>query len=168
MILTVLWGYALARRERRRTVSTTEGVAVGVVIGLASAIALAFPLQWWLSGVATSAPAKEGGPSDHDVTMATWWSMAVGLAVAVAVAIWIRRSSRRSSAAAEPPAPDPLQRLTDEVVRLREALERHPVPAAAQPAEAVRAAADKVRPRPLLVTLAGEIRRWWQTRNMVL
>lgn len=61
VILTVLWGYALARRERRRTVSTTEGVAVGVVIGLASAIALAFPLQWWLSGVATSAPAKEGG-----------------------------------------------------------------------------------------------------------
>ena len=45
VILTVLWGYALARRERRRTVSTTEGVAVGVVIGLASAIALAFPLQ---------------------------------------------------------------------------------------------------------------------------
>jgi hypothetical protein len=76
---------------------------VGVVIGLASAIALAFPLQWWLSGVATSAPAKEGGPSDHDVTMATWWSMAVGLAVAVAVAIWIRRSSRRSSVVAEPP-----------------------------------------------------------------
>jgi hypothetical protein len=53
------------------------------------------------------------------------------------------------------------------VVRLREALERHPVPAAAQPAEAVRAAADKVPPRPLLVTLAGEIRRRWQTRNMV-
>jgi hypothetical protein len=52
------------------------------------------------------------------------------------------------------------------VVRLREALERHPVPAA-QPAEAVRAAADKAPPRPLLVTLAGEIRRRWQTRNMV-
>ena len=65
VVLIVLWAFTLADEQRRQRMSGPECIAVSAVIGLISAIAFAFPIQWWRSGTTSSdfPPPRGDGPS---------------------------------------------------------------------------------------------------------